>query len=154
MHSVFYWIYEFSQKFKIFFGGVLLLYVAMAVSSILQLKTSEDIFDIVPKNKTIEEAAAIMDAHSVNSRIFLHFYVAVEDSVSVDSLVKHANIFADTLWAHHPKTIVSFQKEVGEDRIFKLFDYYIVIKLACLQLLYIPGVPQKSLPVFRFFREK
>lgn len=132
MAGLFYQIYLFLRRNRLIaFLGIALI-LGGALFSISKLKFSENIRDVIPGNKRLDEISKTIEGLEVNNQITLHFYRDTALKADPDQLIAAADYVTKRLEKNSTSLVRDVRSTVESSRIdsayaqiYKFLPYYL-----------------------------
>ncbi|MDH5365613.1 MAG: MMPL family transporter [Cyclobacteriaceae bacterium] len=126
MTNLFFHFYQFIQKRRKAFIGVIGLLVLFLGYLAAQIKLEENILNLIPQDKEIRYINKVLQSFKLNEQMVMHVYQAEEgESANADQLIDFAHEFVDTLQVLSGQHIDSIRIEFSDSNIETLYDYYL-----------------------------
>lgn len=124
MSKLFYQIYKFIRAYKIASFIFLALLLGGAAYLATTIRLEENIVNIMPRDEQVTSVNKVFEGLKINNRLVIHLYYPDSASADPDKLVALAKAFSDSLSAGYSEFIDEIIREVPDEQMQKMYDYY------------------------------
>ena len=89
-----------------------------------KIRLEENIVNIIPRDEQVLAVNKVFEGLKINNRLVIHIYNADSSAVDPDKLVTVAKTFSDSLSTGYSKFIDEIIREVPDEQMQKMYDYY------------------------------
>ena len=124
MSTLFYRVFNIVKSNKIVAIILLILLLAGAAYTSLNIRLEENIVNIMPKDEKVSEVNKVFEGIKINNRLVFHLYSDDSTEAIPDSLVKVATALADSLQKDYPEYYKEIILTVPDEQMQQMYDYY------------------------------
>ncbi|MBL6446518.1 MMPL family transporter [Fulvivirga sp. 29W222] len=124
MSKLFYQIYKFVRARRIISFIFLVLFLSGATYLAMTIRLEENILNIIPKDEQVISVNKVFEGLKINNRLVVHLYFKDSTSADPDQLVAEAHSFSDSLVAGYSEFIDEIIREVPDEQMQMMYDYY------------------------------
>jgi 1-acyl-sn-glycerol-3-phosphate acyltransferase len=124
MGHFFYSLYNLLTRKKLFLVLLLFFFIGLVMLSVSRLKINEDYTSIFPQEKDSEKFNFILKNSSASNKIIVYF--STNDSLNsakTDSLIKYADVFADSVHFAFADHIRDLKYVVEDEEMKAVYDF-------------------------------
>ncbi|UII34799.1 1-acyl-sn-glycerol-3-phosphate acyltransferase [Fulvivirga ulvae] len=124
MSKLFYQIYKFVRAYKVGSFIFLTLFLSGATYLATTIRLEENIANIIPRDEQVTEVNKVFEGLEINNRLVVHLYYNDSSLADPDQLVLLAKAFSDSLNIGYSEFISEIIREVPDEQMQKMYDYY------------------------------